>query len=244
MNYSGLNKNSLFRITSVIFIIICLIFISPSSAEDFYAGDVISLGGSSPSDYVYLFVAGPNLPSGGANPEDIQSAVVTDDPGSFVRVTVNSGRWNYKWDTSTASGTPDPGVYRVYAASRPVGLSDLSSADYSMTVVNIVRPYVTAGAEGGMIIAKTGVVAGTGAEETEDALSEMKSEFESESESGVVSASSMENVSDAGAVFTGAEESAGDAQPAASEKSALPACVPVLATGILLLVFFVLVKKD
>ncbi|WP_157202263.1 hypothetical protein [Methanoplanus limicola] len=237
-----MNKNSVFRVASVIFIIICLIFISPSSAEDFYAGDVISLGGSSPSDYVYLFVAGPNLPSGGANPEDIQSAVVTDDPGSFVRVTVNSGRWNYKWDTSTASGTPDPGLYRVYAASRPVGLNDISSADYSMTVVKIVRPYVTAGAEGGMITAKTGVVAGTGGEKTEDAISVMKTE--SESESGAVSVSSMENISDADAVVTGTEESAGDVQPSSSEKSALPAGVPVLAIGILFLVFFVLRKKD
>lgn len=133
-----------------------MVFSSPATAEEFYVGDVINLGGSSPSNYVYLFVSGPNLPSGGANPEDIQSAVVTDDPDSFVRVTVNSGRWSYKWDTSTASGTPDAGVYRVYAASKPVSLSDISSADYSMTVVNIVRPYVTAGAEGGIISAKNG----------------------------------------------------------------------------------------
>jgi hypothetical protein len=245
MNNYGLNKNFVLRVVSVIFFIICLIFISPSSAEDFYAGDVISLGGSSPSDYVYLFVAGPNLPSGGANPEEIQSAVVTDDPGSFVRVAVNSGRWNYKWDTATASGTPDPGVYRVYAASRPVDLNDISSADYSMTVVKIVRPYVTAGAEGGMITAKTGVVAGTGDEETEDAISEMKTESESESESAdVVYAESIENAGGADAVITGAEEIAGDVRPAPSEKSALPAGLPVLAIGILFLLFFVLRKKD
>jgi len=143
--------NSWLKILSVSFILMFIIFSFPVSAEDFYTGDVIGLGGSSPSNYVYLFVVGPNLPSGGANPEDLLSAVVTDDPDSFVRVSVNSGRWNYKWDTSTASGTPDAGVYRVYAASEPVGLSDLSSADHSMTVVNIVRPYVTAKADGGMI---------------------------------------------------------------------------------------------
>lgn len=84
------------------------------------------------------------------------------------------------------------------------------------------------------------MVAGTGDEKTGAALPEMKTE----SENGVVAVESMVNVSNSDTVVTGAAESGGDAQPATSEKSALPAGVPVLSIGILFLVFFVLRKKD
>ena len=67
-------------------IIILSMISCPVSAIEIYPGESVDLRGSCTSDYIYLFLTGPNLPSNGANPEDIYEGVVTGNPSSFVKV--------------------------------------------------------------------------------------------------------------------------------------------------------------
>ena len=131
-----------------LFAIAILIFISLSTAAvsavyEVYPGEIVDLRGSCTSDYVYLFVTGPNLPSNGGNPENIYEGVVSGDPSSFVRVSVFNNRWSYKWDTRTADGVPDTGTYTFYAVEKPQGRSDLSGERYSVQTIRLLDPYVS-----------------------------------------------------------------------------------------------------
>lgn len=113
------------------------------SAYEVYIGESVDLGGSCTSDNVYLFITGPNLPSNGANPENIHEAVITGDPSSFLKVNAFNNRWSYTWDTRTAGGNPDSGIYTIYAVERPVGRYDLSGADYSAKTVRLIDPSIS-----------------------------------------------------------------------------------------------------
>jgi len=128
-------------------LLIAIIFLSliagTASAYDVYLGESVDLGGSCTSDYVYLFMTGPNLPSNGANPEDIREEVVTGDSSSFVTVSAFRNRWTYKWDTNTASGIPDAGTYIFYAVEKPAGRYDLSGVEYSVKTVKLIDPSVS-----------------------------------------------------------------------------------------------------
>ena len=117
--------------------------IASVSAIDVYLGETVELGGSCTSDYVYLFVTGPNLPSNGANPDNIYEAVVSGDDSTFVTVSAFNNRWSYKWDTRTSDGNPDAGVYTFYASERPVGRNDLSGVEYSSKTVRLLDPSIS-----------------------------------------------------------------------------------------------------
>ncbi len=130
-------------LSSVILVIFLSITTGAVSAVDVYMGDSVDLGGSCTSDYIYLFVIGPNLPSNGANPEDIHEEVVTGSPSSFVTVSAFNNRWSYTWDTKTSGGNPDAGTYTFYAVERPLGRNDLSGADYSTKTVTLLDPSIS-----------------------------------------------------------------------------------------------------
>lgn len=122
-------------------LLIALLFLAmPVSAEEVYIGDSVEIAGAAYSDYVYLFVYGPNLPSNGANPENIDQGVVNDDTSTFGVAPVINNRWSYTWYTDTAGGTPAPGNYLMYVVDRPVGKSGLSSAEYSTRSLVLVNP--------------------------------------------------------------------------------------------------------
>ncbi|KQC03295.1 MAG: hypothetical protein APR53_01360 [Methanoculleus sp. SDB] len=94
-------------------------------------GDEVRLSGAAAgSDTVYLFLTGPNLAPNGVRLDNIRSAVVTGNPGSFTRVTVMGTTWSYRWNTRTGGGTPDAGTYTVYAVLLPNGRQDLAGTDY------------------------------------------------------------------------------------------------------------------
>lgn len=130
-------------LSSVILVILLSITTGAVSAFDVYLGESVDLGGSCTSDYIYLFIIGPNLPSNGANPEDIYEEVVTGSPSSFVTVSAFNNRWSYTWDTKTAGGNPDAGTYTFYAVERPLGRNDLSGADYSTKTVTLLDPSIS-----------------------------------------------------------------------------------------------------
>lgn len=138
MNNSGKKFNLL-----LLSLILLSVIAGTVSAYDVYLGESVELGGSCTSDYVYLFLTGPNLPSNGANPEDIREEVVTGDPSTFVTVSAFRNRWTYKWDTNTASGIPDAGTYAFYAVERPFGRYDLSGAEYSVKTVKLIDPSIS-----------------------------------------------------------------------------------------------------
>jgi len=133
--------------TGKIFIITLVVFlflnIASASTIDAYLGETVEIRGSCTSDYVYLFVTGPNLPSNGANPDNIYEGVVTGDESSFVTISAFNNRWSYKWDSRTSDGNPDAGVYTFYAAERPVGRNDLSGVEYSAKSVRLLDPSIS-----------------------------------------------------------------------------------------------------
>lgn len=132
----------------ILFTMAFLIFISlniaaVSAVDEVYLGNSVDLRGSCTSDYIYLFVTGPNLPSNGANPENIHEEVVSGDESTFVVVKAFNNRWSYTWDSKTGDGVPDAGIYTFYAVERPLGRYDLSGAEYSARSVKLIDPSIS-----------------------------------------------------------------------------------------------------
>ena len=124
--------------------------IKTSGNESFYLGEEITLSGeNSDSETTYLFVTGPNLPSGGANLVDLL-AVTNGDAATFTTQTVNSDNtWEYKW--STAGLNLDAGSYSVWAVATPNSRDNLRSAKYATASLIIKKPFVTANASASVV---------------------------------------------------------------------------------------------
>ncbi|MCX6696766.1 MAG: hypothetical protein NTV84_04265 [Methanoregula sp.] len=94
------NNPSMYRILFLLLLIsgTAALMISPVSAEEgvtisaygdqsyYYGEEVILHGNNSISDTAYLFVTGPNLPSGGVKLTSPHEGVVSGDPGTFTVV--------------------------------------------------------------------------------------------------------------------------------------------------------------
>ena len=124
--------------------------IKTSGNESFFLGEEITLSGeNSDSETVYLFVTGPNLPSGGANLVDLL-AVTDGDAATFTTTTVNADNtWEYKW--STAGLNLDAGSYSVWAVATPNSRDNLRSAKYATASLIIKKPFVTANASASVV---------------------------------------------------------------------------------------------
>ena len=110
-----------------------------------YAGNTVELSGrATGSDYVYLFLIGPNLPSGGVSLEDLSQPAISGDPSTFLRLTVKNNRWSYKWRTTESGRLLDNGNYIIYIVNKPKNRHDLSQAEYSYINVMIKEPTLTA----------------------------------------------------------------------------------------------------
>jgi len=141
-----LSKTRFILVTLSALMAITAIFSAPVFALTAYPGETISLsGGASGTDYVYLFLTGPNLASNGVSPEDLSTAVVTGDSSTFTRVSVgNNNKWDYKWDTVFSGGSLDTGTYVMYAVNTPSGKNDLSGKEFSYTVITLSDPTISA----------------------------------------------------------------------------------------------------
>ena len=113
-------------------------------ATETYIGDMVLLSGYSyGSDTVFLFLTGPNLPVDGVALNNVNRPT---DQGGFTAVDVNpDGSWSYKWYTGQTGGKLDAGAYTVWVVDRPVGRSNLGSAEYSTITVNLMRPGISTG---------------------------------------------------------------------------------------------------
>ncbi|MDD1660153.1 MAG: PGF-CTERM sorting domain-containing protein [Methanomicrobiales archaeon] len=114
----------------------------------YYMGETIKLSGTNTdSDFVYLFLTGPNLGTDGVRIDDVYFEAVSDDLTTFKEVSVNTDdTWSFKWDTSDLNRTLDAGTYTVYAAAEAKNKGDLSGIEYSTASVVLKKPFVTAAA--------------------------------------------------------------------------------------------------
>jgi len=114
----------------------CLLVGGACAADAYYTGylgDVIDLHGSSnQGTQVYLFLAGPGLPTDGVTLTDISQRA---DQGQFTVVDLDSsGQWSMQWDTSRLASLINPGTYTVYVTQKPVDYSHLGSSDTYKTL--------------------------------------------------------------------------------------------------------------
>ena len=134
--------------------------LTTAAPQSFYLGEEVRLTGTNTdSETTYLFITGPNLPSGGANLVDMV-AVVSGDAGTFTSTTVNSDNtWEDRW--STANLNIDTGSYTIYAVSSPNNRDNLGGTQDASTSVVTQRPFVTANATAATV-AKGDILAITG----------------------------------------------------------------------------------
>ncbi|NMB78826.1 MAG: PEGA domain-containing protein, partial [Methanomicrobiales archaeon] len=104
-------------------------------------GEVIPLSGYSPaSQWVYLYLTGPNLPENGVPLNDVTRRA---DQGAFTKVSVDGNDyWSYKWNTGNVNGKLDEGTYTIWVVNGPNDRSNLAHADYRTISVRLGKPYV------------------------------------------------------------------------------------------------------
>ena len=137
----------------------CLLLTGGVSAAGIvaYTGDTVPLSGYSPtSNYVYLFLTGPNLPSNGVQLNDITKRA---DQGHFTQVPVDGdGHWSYKWGTNNVNGRLDAGTYTVWVVDSPADRSHLVNAEYRTLSVSLGKPSVAASVVGDTPSQQTGAL--------------------------------------------------------------------------------------
>lgn len=143
------NEHWISIITSCIFL---LALIPGISAAPYAIGDSIPVSGTAYGvDQMYLFVTGPDLPSNGVNPYNMNNEVVTGNAQTFAVVDTSDGSWTYTWVTAQIGIKLKEGIYTFYSVKKPVGKDDLSANDpsfYSSTEITLTkggRPYYSNG---------------------------------------------------------------------------------------------------
>jgi len=132
--------------------------ITAEGAGTYFLGEEIKLSGTNTdSDFVYLFMTGPNLGDQNGVKLDNVSAYAAD--GQYVERDVETDdTWEYRWDTSNLADTGsvlDAGTYTVYAVSAKkddkgadVDKSHLSGVKYKTFSVVLKKAFVTAQTSG------------------------------------------------------------------------------------------------
>jgi len=126
--------------------------ITAAGTGTYYIGEEITLEGTcTESDYVYLFLTGPNLDKDGVNPQDLYFKT-KDGIIGFVEEDVEADdTWSYKWNTAALNGTLDAGGYTIYAVSAPVGKNRLSEAEYDTISIQLRSGFLSATTSGATV---------------------------------------------------------------------------------------------
>ena len=98
-----------------------------------HIGDIITLNGSVSgikTIAVYLFVTGPGLDPRGVTLENFN---IPAGRGLFTTspVDLDTGNWQYQWDTSITLGEMRPGKYTVYVVSSPIDKQQFEGGDFA-----------------------------------------------------------------------------------------------------------------
>lgn len=117
--------------------------VSVVTGKDIYPiGEEVKLSGvNSESCETYLFITGPNLPSGGARLDRPREAVITGNPSSFTSASGDCETWQYTLYTGNLG--LDAGTYTIYAVPSPVDRFNLGSVPYQTIPLTLRRPSVT-----------------------------------------------------------------------------------------------------
>jgi len=128
-----------------------------AGTQNYFLGEEVKFTGTnSETDYTYLFITGPNLPSNGGqmtNPRSpVYYNVVTGDASSFAPSDVlEDNTWEYKWQTANLN--LDAGTYTVYAIVTPSDKSQLADTQYATVSVIIRKPFISAQASQSVVAA-------------------------------------------------------------------------------------------
>ena len=127
--------------------------VTASGTGVYYIGEEITLSGTNTdSDYVYLFLTGPNLGTNGVKLNDLNVPVVNNTPTTFTIEPVETDdTWSYKWDTSSLGRVLDSGGYTVYAVSEARSKDALSGVQYATTAVQLKSAFITATSSGATV---------------------------------------------------------------------------------------------
>ena len=113
-----------------------------TAKESYTIGEEVVLSGqNTESCDTYLFITGPNLPSGGARLDRPRQGVQNGDPSSFTIVTGDCETWEYRLRTGQLG--IDAGTYTIYAVPTPVDRNNLGSVPYQVIPLTLKRSYVT-----------------------------------------------------------------------------------------------------
>ena len=109
----------------------------------YYIGEEITFSGTDTlSDSIYLFITGPTLDANGDKLDEPDTAAITGNEGTFVRVDADvDNTWEYKLDTTRIDF--NPGTYTVYAVTEPNNKKDLSGGTYDTVSIVIKRPFIS-----------------------------------------------------------------------------------------------------
>ena len=129
----------------ILLLLTCLLLTGTVSAAGIqaYMGDTVPLSGYSPtSNYVYLFLTGPNLPVNGVALNDITRRA---DEGGFTKVSVDgmNDMWSYNWHTGSVNGRLDEGTYTIWVVNGPNDRSNLQNAEYGTISVTLGTPSIS-----------------------------------------------------------------------------------------------------
>ena len=121
--------------------------------QQYFLGEEIKLTGTnSETDFTYLYITGPNLPTAGGVMTDPRTPVTPGDPATFTPQDVlEDNTWSYKWQTANLN--IDAGTYTVYAVATPVNRDNLANAQYATVSIIIRKPFVSAVASQSVVAA-------------------------------------------------------------------------------------------
>ncbi len=124
-------------VMSIPLLLACMATPASSLAAAAIGETVVLSGVGGGYDTMYLFLTGPNLPPGGVRLESVSSPVVSGEPLTFTRATVDDGRWEYSWDTRSGGGSLDAGTYQVWATPVPLGRYDLATSGENYATIGV-----------------------------------------------------------------------------------------------------------
>ncbi len=106
-------------------------------------GEEVRLSGTNTESCdTYLFITGPNLPSGGGKLTDPKTEVRTGDPSTFTIASGDCETWNYTLYTGELG--LDAGTYTIFAVPSPVSRNNLNSIPYQTISLTLQKPVISA----------------------------------------------------------------------------------------------------
>jgi PGF-CTERM protein len=124
-----------------------------AGTQNYFLGEEVKFTGTnSETDFTYMFITGPNLPSNGGQMTNPRKAIEFWNPTTLSPSDVlEDNTWEYKWQTSALN--IDAGTYTVYAVATAADKSMLADTQYATVSVIIRKPFISAQASQSVVAA-------------------------------------------------------------------------------------------